>query len=392
MGDPVEPAYRGRRLAARNVVAVDSDGRDQDDGSRRWLAFPFVAWGLWRSLQAVVVVVVGGDLADDAFRFDGGWFLSILSDGYTITDRSFASQQNPAFFPGLVWVTEPISWLIGDRPAGLVVANLTGLAAFVGVFVALRATTNERAARLAIVGLAAWPASLVLSAFYSEGLFLAVTALAIWAERSRHRAISVTAIFAAGLTRTVGAALGPAIAVGRVLHYRRLDLTSVAYASAGPAGTAVVAWSQEIQTGQATAWMRAQEAWGRGLAAPWVPIGRALDGIVDKFPHPASELSLNLAAIVVVGSALVLVTHRYRSVPDTWPMLAWGWTAWLLPLCSSVPSSQIRFALAAWPALVAIDEVPATRRGRCVLVAMVLAGGVLSVLLIRRWAHGAFIG
>jgi hypothetical protein len=90
------------------------------------LEFPVAVWALWRLGQAVALLLWGGHLGDDPFRFDGSWFLSILTNGYVITDHSFATTQNPAFFPGLVWLTEPLSWPLGDRAAALLVANVTG--------------------------------------------------------------------------------------------------------------------------------------------------------------------------------------------------------------------------------------------------------------------------
>ena len=358
----------------------------------RGLAFPMVVWALWRVGQALALVLLGGDLGDDPFRFDGVWFLSILKDGYVITDPSFATHQNPAFFPGLVWLTEPLSWAAGDRAAALVIANVTGLTAFVSVFAALRVTVSEQAARGATVVLALWPTSVVMTAFYSEGLFLTATALAIWAERSRRPVAATTAMLAAALTRTIGAAVGPVVAAVRVVRDRRVDGASVFYALTGPVGILAVTWAQDVQTGNGLAWSDAQAAWDRDVAGPWVPVWRAVDGIATKLPSPALELSLNLAAIVTVAVALVLVTNRYRHTPSTWPMLAWGWAAWLAPLCSSVPSSQVRFAMGAWPAFVVVDQIPATRRGRLLRIIAALVGVAISLVLIRRWSRGEFIG
>ena len=64
-------------------------------------AFPLAVWVLWRVAQAVLIVAFGGNVVDATFRYDGTWFRSVLEDGYVVTDRSFATQQNPAFMPGV---------------------------------------------------------------------------------------------------------------------------------------------------------------------------------------------------------------------------------------------------------------------------------------------------
>ena len=125
------------------------------------LRFPLLVWLIWRVAQAIVLVVAGGDVADDVFRFDGGWFLSILEHGYVVTDTTYATQQNVAFFPGVVWLTEPFSWLLGDRTAATLVSLATSASAFVAVFGAIACVAeSERTARRAVIAMAVWPASI----------------------------------------------------------------------------------------------------------------------------------------------------------------------------------------------------------------------------------------
>ncbi|HEX6658572.1 MAG TPA: hypothetical protein VF065_10850, partial [Ilumatobacter sp.] len=111
-------------------------------------------WALWRCAVAIGFAVLGSGLGGRPFAFDGGWFRSILVDGYVVTDPSFSTQQNPAFFPGLVWLTEPLSWVLGDSTAAVLVSNITALTAFLTVFGAVRTTTGDRSARRSVIALA----------------------------------------------------------------------------------------------------------------------------------------------------------------------------------------------------------------------------------------------
>lgn len=358
---------------------------------RAAMAFPVAVWGIWRLVHAVVLLAFGGDLADDTLRFDGAWLSTILDHGYLVSDPSFRTQQNPAFFPGVPWLTEPLSWLIGDRSAALVIANVFGVAAFVAVFGALRAVFDDKVAIRGTIALALWPSSLVLWAYYTEGLFVVATAAAVWADKRSKPMAAVAGLVLAGVTRVVGLAVGPVLAVVRVVRLRRIDATSVAYAVSGAVAFAIVGGAQERQTGDALAFVRAQKGWDREFSPPWVPIRTAIDDIVEKLPTPALELGLNLAAIAVIGVALLVATCHWRRRPDAWGALALGWTAYLLPLCSKVVSSQVRFALGAWPAVAVLGTSESVWAQRLRWVAA-LAGAALSVVLLRRWASGGFIG
>lgn len=345
-----------------------------------------MVWLAWRTAHAVALVVLGGDPVATVFRFDGQWYADILANGYQLTDPTFTQFQNLPFFPGLVWVTEPLSWILGNQTAAVVVANVTGFTAFVTVFAALRATFGEPAARRGVVALALWPTSLVLTAYYSEGLFLSLTAAAVLADRTRRPVLGVCAATAAALTRPVGVAIGPVLGVVRIVRMRRVDATAVAYLASGPVGIAVVAGTQWQAVGSATGWMDAQRAWGRGVEMPWFLARRFVRTLQwsDEFP---AEVVLSGVATVVVAVALVAISRRAWRDPAAWTALAWGWVAWGVPLWTRQPYSLARFVLAAWPALAAV-----TPMRRAVTAPLAVAGVVLSLWAVHEWTLDRFVG
>ena len=352
-------------------------------------AFPLAVWVLWRAAQAVLVVAFGGNVVDATFRYDGTWFRSVLEDGYVVTDRSFATQQNPAFMPGVAWLAWPVAQVIGAEAAAVVVANLTGLAAFFGVHGATRSWASERTARIATVALALWPTSFVLCAYYSEGLFIAATALGLWADRRDRPAPALLACFLAPLTRTVGIAFAPVLAGARWWRLGRLDAVGAGYLVSGAAATVAVSVVQDVQAGDPLAWMHAQQAWGRGLSPPWWPVAAALAEVIEALPLIATEYALNLIAVAVASAGAVVVVRCWRQ--GTMPTSAAAWTvaAIVLPLCTVMISSQIRFVMAAWPAAAAFAY---RGRGAGVLRLCAAAVGIaLSVLLVRRWANDIWV-
>lgn len=327
---------------------------------------------------------------DATFFWDGSWFRTILADGYVVTDPSFETWQNPAFLPGIVWVTEPFTWLLEDRLAAFLVANALSLAAFVAVYVAVRAWASERRARGAVLALACWPTSFFLWTYYSEALFITASAVAFWADARSKRATAAVAIVAASSTRVVGLLFGPVMAAARIWRLRRVDLTACLYAASSGVALALVAIQQQAQTGDPLTFSQAQGAWARDVSLPWEPITRALAQIRWQFPQ-VTGMWLNLVAMVGVGAAVCVVVLRARR--GTWPAgpALWAAVAWAAPLCTTLPSAQSRFVLAAWP--VTALAADGNRRGLPKSVRPVAcgAGAVVTAILLRQWVSGFYV-
>jgi len=150
--------------------------------------FPLLVFAVWRVLHGIVVLALGGSLREMTFAWDGGWYLSILHSGYVVPAGGYGQESNAAFFPGLPWVTQVVQFVVRQETgATLLVANALALAAFVTVWGAVRAWVDEAMARRATVALALFPTSYFLWMYYTEALFIAGTAAAVWAgRRKRH--------------------------------------------------------------------------------------------------------------------------------------------------------------------------------------------------------------
>jgi hypothetical protein len=116
-------------------------------------------------------------LVAPATRFDSAWYLTIAQHGYDATGR-------PAFFPLLPAVIK----LMGESVAAQVLAGIavSSLCGFGGLYLLHRLVTLDFDAQQAraAVWLAAWfPGALVLSAIYTESLFLLLSVGCIYAAR-----------------------------------------------------------------------------------------------------------------------------------------------------------------------------------------------------------------
>ena len=144
---------------------------------------------------------MGGPI-EAAYTYDGAHYLRILHQGYWHPRPVMPSH---AFFPGLAWLATPLRWLTGsDAITVHTTATVTALAAFIAVWGVTREWTDERTARRAVLLFALFPSSLFLWAFYSEALFIALGAGAVWADRRGRRWIAALCFVGIATTRSVG--------------------------------------------------------------------------------------------------------------------------------------------------------------------------------------------
>lgn len=377
------------------MVALEpggSKGLDVRRPDAPWLAdgwFAIGTWAIWRLAHLALVAGSGGDPVRATFFLDGAWMRSIVDHGYRVGDGTYATQTNAAFLPSTPALGRLLGTVVQADVAGVIVANLTGLAAFCAVFTAVREVVGPTHARRSVVALALWPGSLVLWAFMSEGAFIALTALAVSADNRGRHVQSALAAWAAGTFRVVGFTVGPALALARVLRTRRIDRVVWAHLLAGVASIVTVAAVQQWAVGDMMAFSRAQRAWDRDVGVPGGAAWRAADLVVTDLPHLHLELGMNLASLGLTFGALVVATARYGLRGREGRVLIVAWTAFLVPAASSTISSQVRYVMGAWGALLVLGAVP--RRSRWVSVVLAVAGAAVSAVLVVRWSDGSFV-
>ena len=133
---------------------------DRDADTFAWQAFPgSYFWDGWAS-------------------WDSGWYMTIVENGYELPRRG---QSNVAFFPLYPYATVAVSKLVGNPwAAGLIVSNASVLMSlFYLRRIALRSLDPDGANRF-LVYLLSFPTSFFLSSFYTEGLFLLVSAASFY--------------------------------------------------------------------------------------------------------------------------------------------------------------------------------------------------------------------
>ncbi len=209
-------------------------------------------------------------------RWDAGWYLQIVTDGYRYSPLDTTTQQNIVFFPAYPMLVRIVGRILGGHMIGYVSAGmLVSLAAFGGALVYLHAiareTLDDDRARASAWLLAAYPFALFFGAIYTESLFLLGTVGAFYHFTKGDYGRAALWGLLVGLTRLNGSLLMLPLAVlaiqSRPSPPRMHMLAAVIAPVAGLAiYTLFVAWL----TGDPFAFLSGQLAWGRqyrGLGA-----------------------------------------------------------------------------------------------------------------------------
>lgn len=314
-------------------------------------------------------------------RWDSDWYLLIAQEGYSDSPSS-----TPAFFPlypGLVAV-------LGRILAGhyVLAGVLLSLAACAVAFVLLHRLALERlgveGAGRAVLYLAIFPTALFLGAVYSESLYLALALGSfLLAERGRFLGAGALAGLAM-LTRPVGIALLPALAIlAWRSPERRRALLGVA--AALPLA-AVYPLLLGLWIGEPLAPLRAQEGiWERTFS--WAgPLGGLWEGVAALADaEPARTLALNVQQLAFTLVFLALAALAWRRLGA-----AYGSFALLsLAIPLSFPAerfpllSMSRFGIVVFPLVLALATLGARQRVHEVIVAV---SSLLLGVAVVQWA------
>ena len=258
-----------------------------------------------------------GSVIDVWARWDSDWYIQIAQHGYVWPSA------RPAFFPLYPLLVGGLGHLLGGHfvLAGVLVSLAAGGLAFVLFFRLAELKLGASTALRATFFLAIFPTTLFFGAVYSESLFLLLSVASfLLAERGQFRWAGVVAGLAA-LTRPVGLALVPALAVlAWRLPARRRALSGVAIAPALLALYPLVLW---IWLGHPLAFLTAQSGIWRRHLSPYGPLG----GFVEGFrQHAVKDVVVAAALVFLAGLAwrklgAAYGTYAFASLllPLMWP-------------------------------------------------------------------------
>ncbi|MGP3771280.1 hypothetical protein ACTWJ8_10620 [Streptomyces sp. SDT5-1] len=364
--------------------------------SPRYAAPALLGYAAVRALGLLVLTVWSAASGKSAHtlltaRWDSLWYTRVAEHGYgwSVTLPDGTVHSNLAFFPLLPWLERfgaaisPLSY----ADAGLVVSVPASLAAAWGIFAVGDLLHGRKAGVCLAVLWGALPVGVVASMAYSEALFTALAAWALYAVLRRHWVTAGLLAACAGLTRPIGAAVVAAVWVAAALWVRRERRASwrlVAGVLLAPLGAAAyVLWVGRRTGGGLLGYLDVQEQWGNGF-----------DGGVAFARFVAGQFTSPLGALggvgLIVGVALVVwlyvVGVRQRQPA---PLLVYTGIVVALALCASgYFGSKPRLLLPAFPLLLPLAA--ALARWRTSRSAWVLGGlAVLSAVYGAFWLNGS---
>jgi len=279
------------------------------------------------------------------YRWDACWYLEIAEYGYTATrghreDRRLgAIPFSAGFFPLTPYAVKALKPLAGSYELAGIAAGLAGgWLAIAGLFLLARSALGEDTAFRAALLLLCFPSSIFLSLPFSEGWFLGLLCLGFLALQT-HFSEGLPAFTFAVLARPLGLFLPVGLAFARRPRPARLKALA-----AWALGVGLLMLVFHAALGGLEPFFQRQ-ALSRGMATGpwhflveffrWTPKG--------WFSWKGGYLDLLLAFGAIATLAL---GPRRMKLPLEWNL--WGWTAVLVPLCSSLLSFQ-RLLLPAFP-------------------------------------------
>jgi hypothetical protein len=344
-----------------------------------------------------------GPASDLLFRtfaqWDARWFLQIADHGYDEVPQA------AAFFPVYPAAAHALAWLTGSTlVAGVLISLGAGAVAAWALAEIARPLLGARGAHDAVLYLALYPIGFVLTALYSDGLFLALAAGSFLAAlRGRSLAAGVLGGLATG-TRLLGLALLPALAV---MLWRGRDLRSLARLGPLlllPTAVGLYALYLDRTLGDPWAFTSAQADWERDasalgpLAGLWDGVraaGRGVRDLLDLPPggpgHEQRVALWNLSHLALLAAAVWLTWVAWRRLGPAFGL----YSATTVAIALSVPATGFplvslpRFLLADFPLFLALAALTLDRPR--VREATLLSFAALGALAAAAFARGIWI-
>jgi hypothetical protein len=330
-------------------------------------------------------------------HWDGAWYVAIATRGY-YNDAAHA------FLPLYPRSIAVLAHLPGG-PAlwGVVISTIAFCAATFFLYELAQDLFDRDTARATALVFAFFPTAFFFNAVYTEALFVALAAGAVWALRVRSNLVlALVFSFFAAETRNVGILILIPVAYDALVRQRRRPLTTIPALLLSASGFAAWLFFLWWRYGTPFYFQRVNaQIWGRRFAAPWHTVARAWHQAVhgagyavdparvfaaaDGGPAFRVAAAVDLAALVL---AVVLLAVAWRRLP----VELWVYSIVVLVPAVITPSpilalmSMSRYVLAAFPLFIVLGRLVA--RGSIALPAWTAASaaiGAYLTLLFTTW-------
>ncbi|MFJ8589069.1 hypothetical protein ACIRD2_31040 [Streptomyces sp. NPDC093595] len=310
-----------------------------------------------------------------ATSWDSNWYLGIADHGYQHGLGTRMDSNNLAFFPLYPVLVKAVAGVTpGSRASvGLVLAAGFSLVAAWGVFAVGDRVCGRRIATVLTVLWGALPVAVVQWMGYTESLFTALAAWALYAVLTGRWHTAAALAVLAGLTRPTGIAVAAAVSVAGLLAAGRTRARApLAAALTAPLGwLAYVAWVG-ARVGRWDGYFAVQRLWRNEWDGGAGTLRELRDLLVyDRNPQ---LFLVAVSAVLVLSAAAYVLCLADRQPPA---LLVFSGVLLLVVLGSDgVYFPRARFLVPAFPLLLPLATA-VCRAGRVAAV-LVLGGAALS--------------
>ncbi|HEX3032358.1 MAG TPA: hypothetical protein VHS59_08980 [Bacillota bacterium] len=323
---------------------------------------------------------IGETIVKGLTRWDGGWYLRIVENGY--------NAKSAAFFPLYPMLIKGISFLgVNQKAAGLLISAVAFLMSLIVLYKLFMSDYPEDVSLRALWYLAVAPTAFYFSALYTESLFLVLMGTCLLMGRKKKWWACGVFLLLAALTRSLGVFLlvpilwdlwrtREASSVLDKLNFMPLLKVSVPLI-AGLSGYMYFLW---YKLGNPLAFMTAQSYWRRQPAFPWSSILRAFEKV-----HVGNTWWNLLFTLVF----LIILVVSLKQLPPVY--LLYGFIGILVPLCTPALHSPLlsmpRFVVVLFPVYLALALKVRSSTAHNVLITVSVTGLIYFNMLfaLARW-------
>jgi len=295
--------------------------------------------------------------------WDAGWYRSLLVDGYDL-----GVAEGFRFFPGYVLLGRAVHvFLPGDAQWSLLLVSngASLLMLFLLYQLVIGENMGHRLAGRTIWLMAFFPTGFVLVWGYAESLFLVFVIAGLLALRKRNWWGTAALFFAAGLTRPTGVLVVFAVAISLFKAGRRGPwLAKIAALLGAPLGVSAYLWWAYSSTGEPWLPLTVQRTLRGGFVDPFSRLGQGFGDLWDKDPD-----AFHLVTALIFLALLAVVVKKMPMVYG-----AYAGSVLLVALAAENINSLERYAMSAFPLVIALAFLMENRRLQRVIPAASLAG------------------
>ena len=296
-----------------------------------------------------------GPILNVLTSWDGLWYFEIVRHGYPTSVPSpityFDPEARAAFFPLYPIVVRAADRVLpgGEVMAGLLVNLVLGAIAVLLVGVIARRLFDADVAGRAMVLMALFPGSFVLSFSYSEALMLVLVAAALLLLLDRRWILAGLVSALATASRPNAIAIVAACAVAAWLAWRRdRDWRAWLAPLLAPIGFLAFQLYLWAHTGELTVWARVQQdAWNEGASFGWTALRRTAEAFTSPFDSATNIITMLCVVATIIGIYVLFKAKLPAS------FVAYTLVVIALMLLPATVTARPRFLYTAFPILIA---------------------------------------